>query len=411
MWQIKATLLMFQYKYGNVAWNGWFNGSVNRLYSVNMNTGPKPNEAQLIDHGVARLKEALPATWKVSRIEDPNDNAQRADAILTIGALDQAQARVVVEARTSFAPKDVDAVLGRARLLQRVAGDVPLLVVAPWFSERSRILLVEAGLNYLDLAGNVRLATNYPALFVYREPGAKAPKRRQSGLSLKGVKAGRLVRLLVDAAPPYSGLELARYAGLTAGYVSRLLEMLDREAIVERSPRGSVSSVDWRELLKRRAETYGVFTSNAITRYVCPNGPNYALEKIGDVPRPDIALTGSFPVERVVSIAPPSLLILYTRASEKDLVKIGGLLPADEGANVVIAAPPDPVIMEPRWPVAQPIPPRVPVVAASQLALDCLTGNGRMPQEGDAFLEGMGRNEDQWRFKSLATLEEWGSSS
>ena len=42
------------------------------------------------------------------------------------------------------------------------------------------------------------------------------------------LKAGRLLRLLVDAAPPYSGLELAKYAGVTAGYVSRLLEMLDR---------------------------------------------------------------------------------------------------------------------------------------------------------------------------------------
>src|SRR5487761_1336158 len=261
-----------------------------------MNTGSRVTEAQLIDQGIAILKQALPATWKVARIEDPKDDVQRADAILTIGAMDQAQARVVIEARTSFTPKDVDAALGRARLLNRVAGDVPLLVVAPWFSERSRTLLVEAGLNYLDLAGNVRLATNYPALLVYREPGVKAPKRAQSGLSLRGVKAGRLVSLQVDAAPPYSGLELARYADVTAGYVSRLLEMLDREAIVERNPRGAVERVDWRELLKRRGESYGVFTSNAITRYVCPNGPNYALEKIGDVPRGDVALTGSFPV-------------------------------------------------------------------------------------------------------------------
>jgi hypothetical protein len=369
-----------------------------------MNSERRVTEPQLIDQGLAILKQALPATWKVARMEDPKNDLQRADAILAIGAMDQAQARVVIEARTSFTPKDVDAVLGRARLLQRVAGDVPLLVVAPWFSERSRSLLVEAGLNYLDLAGNLRLATNYPALFVFREPGVRAPKRIQSGLSLRGVKAGRLVRLLVDVAPPYSGLELAKYAGVTAGYVSRLLEMLDREAIIERNPRGAVERVDWRELLKRRAENYGVFTSNAITRYVCPNGPNYALEKIGDVPRGDVALTGSFPVERVVSVAPPSLLILYTRSSERDLVEIGGLLAADEGANVVIAMPSDPMIMEPRWPVGASLPPRVPVVAASQLVLDCLTGNGRMPQEGAAFMDWMGDNEGQWRFKSLADL-------
>ncbi len=180
--------------------------------------------------------------------------------------------------------------------------------------------------------------------------------------------------------------------------------MLDREAIVERNSRGGVGGVDWRELLRRRAESYGVFTSNKIARYVSPNGANYALEKIGDVPQQDVALTGSFPVERVISVAPPNLLIVYSESSEQELVRIAGLLPADEGANVVIAAPSDPVIMEPRWPVAPPIQPRVPVVAASQLALDCLTGSGRMPQEGAAFVDWMGENEDQWRFKNLVSL-------
>jgi len=83
-------------------------------------------------------------------------------------------------------------------------------------------------------------------------------------------------------------------------------------------------------------------------------------------------------------------------------VKVAGLLPADEGANVVLAKPADDVIMEPRWPGNRVL--RVPVVAASQLALDCLTGNGRMPQEGAAFMDWMGENEGQWRAKSLAEL-------
>jgi hypothetical protein len=362
------------------------------------------SESELIDQAVAKLKESLPPTWPVSRIQDDSPESSRADAILQVGSSNQGVARVVVEARKTFSPKDVDTVVGRARLLRRVAGDVPFLVVAPWLSERSRGLLEEAGLSYLDLAGNVRLASTFPALFVFREPKADAPPRLQSRLSLKGAKAGRVVRLLADVVPPYGVLELARYSEVTPGYVSRLLEMLDGEAIVERNKRGAVVRVDWRELLKRRAEGYGVFTSNRIARYVSPNGPNYALEKIGDIPQRDVALTGSFPVERVISVAPPSLLILYTQSSKEDLVRVAELLPAEEGANVVIATPSDLTVMEPRWPSPQSIQPRVPVVAASQLALDCLTGNGRMPQEGAAFMEWMDKNEDQWRFKNLAGL-------
>jgi hypothetical protein len=361
------------------------------------------SESELIESGIAVLKGVLPASWQVLQLPDERAQPNRADAVLNVGPANQVS-RIVVEARKSFAPRDVDAVIGRAQLLTRVGGNVPFMVVAPWLSERSRSLLTGAGLNYIDLAGNIRIATDYPGLFVFREPKADAPKRPQSRLSLRGPKAGRLVRLLADVSPPYGVLELARYAGVNPGYVSRLLEMLDREAIIKRNSRGGVDRVDWRELLSRRAEGYGVFTSNHVSRYVSPNGPNYALEKIGDVPQPDVALTGSFPVERVVSVAPPNLLILYTRSSERDLVEIAGLLPADEGANVVIATPSDPVIMEPRWAVASPIQPRVAVVAASQLALDCLTGNGRMPQEGAAFMDWMGDNEGQWRFKRLADL-------
>jgi hypothetical protein len=41
--------------------------------------------------------------------------------------------------------------------------------------------------------------------------------------------------------------------------------------------------------------------------------------------------------------------------------------------------------------------------AASQVAVDCLTGNGRMPAEGEAIVRWMADNEDQGRLVSLAT--------
>jgi hypothetical protein len=369
-----------------------------------MENSPKLSEPQIIDQGIALFIETLPSNWTVTRLQDDKDDTNRADAILSLGPSNQGLVRVVIEAKTSFTPKDVDAAVGRARLLQRVAGELPILVMAPWLSERSRQMLIQAGLNYLDLEGNMRLSSTYPPLFIYRDPAAKPPKSAQSTLSLKGRKAGRLVRLMVDVAPPYSVLELAKAADVTAGYISRLLEKLDREAIVERNARGGVERVNWRELLKRRAEVYGVFTSNAVERFVCPNGPAYALELAGDLPDADLALSGSFAAERVLSVAPPALLVLYVRMPPARLIQAAGLVPAREGANVVLATPYDPIVMELRWPGTQAIPSRVQVVAASQIALDCLTGNGRMPQEGEAFMEWMALNEDQWRFPALAKM-------
>jgi hypothetical protein len=46
----------------------------------------------------------------------------------------------------------------------------------------------------------------------------------------------------------------------------------------------------------------------------------------------------------------------------------------------------------------------VPSVPVNQIALDCLTGNGRMPQEGEALLDWMAEDEGRWRLPSLSKL-------
>jgi hypothetical protein len=370
------------------------------------NMAPAPlTESQILERGIALLRESLPANWQVQQVADDDGGDAYADALLSIAG-PQGAVRAVVEVKRSFTPSDVAATARQASLLRRVAGTVPILVIAPWLSDRSRGLLTDAGINYLDLTGNVRFVTDYPTVFIQRESNAPAPRRPASTPSLKGVKAGRVVRLLADVRPPYGVLDLARHAGVTPGHVSRLLEALAREGLVERTRSGTVSNVRWRELLERRAESYGVFTSNRIQRYVCPNGAAYALEVAGDVAagEPRAALTGSFAAERIVAVAPPSLLVLYMQGDATSLIQLARLLPAEAGANVVIAQPYDQVAVEARWPEAPPIPPRVQLVAASQIVLDCLTGVGRMPQEGEALLDWMGEDEAKWRFPSLGDL-------
>jgi hypothetical protein len=43
------------------------------------------------------------------------------------------------------------------------------------------------------------------------------------------------------------------------------------------------------------------------------------------------------------------------------------------------------------------------MVNVPQLVVDCLSGSGRMPAEGEAVLEWMQANESEWRFPSLDT--------
>ncbi len=78
------------------------------------------------------------------------------------------------------------------------------------------------------------------------------------------------------------------------------------------------------------------------------------------------------------------------------MARAGRLLPATSGANIVLLEPYDPIVFE-RLVTSDVIP----SVSVAQAALDCLTGNARMPAEGEALLAWMRKNEPRWRIGSL----------
>ncbi len=76
-----------------------------------------------------------------------------------------------------------------------------------------------------------------------------------------------------------------------------------------------------------------------------------------------------------------------------------GLLPADRGTNVVLLRPFDEVVWDSTTEEAG-----IRYASVAQTAADCLTGNGRMPSEGEALTEWMALNEPLWRYGSLSEL-------
>ncbi len=146
----------------------------------------------------------------------------------------------------------------------------PMLIAAPFLSPRTRERLRNSGFAYADLTGNIRLVLAEPGLFIEttgaQENPEPTPRHRKS---LKGAKAGRLVRALCDFRPPVGLRELAKRAGVDPGYASRVVDFLDREALVTRTPRGPITTVDWRALLSRWSQEYSPFRRQGATMYLC----------------------------------------------------------------------------------------------------------------------------------------------
>lgn len=353
-------------------------------------------EASLIDASVSWLDERLPSSWEVSRARQSAED-QTLDGAIALRAPNGTYTTLAVEARISFAPRDVgDLMSGIARSLRALAGHVPLLVVAPWLSARTQELLAAEGFNYLDLTGNAQIKLDDPAVFIRSAGATRNPDPPARGpASMRGARAARLVRLLADVRPPYGVGELASAAGLTAGYVSRLLDAMDRDALVERTRRGAVQDVDVRSLLRAWAAQYEVFKS--ARAYIAPRGASHALAGLVDVAS-RTAVTGSFAAVRLAPIAAPSLLVVYCD-DVAGAVQTLGLLPADEGADVTLLRPFDEVIWERTTDAGG-----LTMAAPSQVAVDCLTGNGRMPAEGEALLSWMAAHEDVCRLPSIDGL-------
>ncbi len=359
------------------------------LFAMTANTLLREND--LIEAAAAWLRERVPAAWAV------NVRPEAAIEVRGTGVY----ATLAVEARGSLGPRDIERLFGSlGRRVRALSPNIQILVVAPWLSARTRELLAAEGVNYVDLTGNALVHLDTPALFVQTRGADRDPAPAPRGKArVRGPRAGRLIRTLVDVRPPYGVRELAQATGLAPGYVSRLLDALDEDALAERSKRGRVQSVDVAGLLRRWAESYDVFSSNDAATFLAARGAAQALLLLADLPEAaQTAVTGSFAAVRRAPVAGPALLCIYCENVDA-LAEPLGLIPTDEGANVALLRPFDPVVWQ-RTDRQD----GIRYVAPSQAAIDCLTGNGRMPAEGEALLEWMLANEQEWRLDSLTDV-------
>jgi len=352
---------------------------------------------ELLDQVVAWLRERLPSTWEVAprRSEMQGSNPDE-DSSLEIRANSGTTAILLVEARRTFTPRDTDQLLGgMTRAFKRMYPFSPILAVAEWISPQAQARLRENKINYVDLTGNAWLSLDNPTVFLSAQGSSRNPGPMPRGKArVQGPKAGRLIRWLVDVRPPYGVREMAGAADLSQGYVSRLFEALDEDALIERNKRGAVESVDTAGLIRRWTETYNVLKANSYRSYIDRQGAANLLNRLAGLDLP-VAVTGSFAAVRRSPVAAPALLAVYTDEPQK-LARTMDLLPSDRGSNVVLLQPYDPVVWQRTTTDSG-----VTYVADSQVAADCLTGTGRMPAEGQALLEWMLANESRWRIDNL----------
>jgi hypothetical protein len=274
------------------------------------------------------------------------------------------------------------------------ADDAQPLVVARYLSPPTRERLVEAGMSYVDVTGNMNLALDRPAIFL-RDVGAQSDPWRGPGRprdTLTGAPAARIVRALADFREPGTVPQLAQKAGASIAATYRVVDLAEQEGLLERQPRGPLSNVRWRPLLERWSRDYR-FMENSITiSALAPRGIEDLAARLRAAPKDfTYALTGSLAAQHLAAHAPARAAALYVTDFDRALTQLD-LRPLDNGANVILVAGDLDVVFE-----RTEDDDGLRVVAPSQAAVDLLNGPGRNPAEGEELLTWMERNEPRWR--------------
>jgi len=346
---------------------------------------------------IAVLRDRLPTTWTIEEGAAPAPASEPGfDAELRLNAPDGTAAVVLVQAKRLLNTRDVPMAL---EALQRAAtgrgGDeeVVALLASRYLAPATRERIVAAGAGYIDATGNVLVTVGRPALFL-RDRGTDRDPWRGPGRprdTLRGPPAARVVRALIDFAPPYTVPEISERSGASTGATYRVVEFLEGQGLLKRQRYGPISDVEWRPLIERWSQDYGFAESNTVQTFLDPRGLDALTDRLASQPDLTYVVTGSLAAQCMAPYAPARLAMLYVRdlAAASDAL---GLRPTESGANVALAAGDYDVVFD-RTDVVDDIR----MAAPSQVAADLLTGPGRNPSEATALLDWMADHEAHWR--------------
>lgn len=330
------------------------------------------------------IRRRLPPAWTAE------ERAGERTPILRLRGPDMRRVDLPVISRKGLVPRDVPALVA--------AAEKPVLVVSSYFGGRTRELLSQAGASYADATGNVRVVVSSPAIFLEGLGAEQDPNRTPRPLqSLRGSAAGRVVRALVELAPPLGVRELAAAAATPLGTVSRVVSFLETEALLTRDERKRIVLVDWPALLARWAKDYELTKSNELLTFLEPRGLSALWPKLERLRR--YAATGG---AAGPGIAATRIAMIYVDEPE-DAARTLGLVHAEAGANVWLLRPYDEVVFtrtRQRAIFAGAASSEVVTVSAAQAVVDLMSSPGRGPQEAEALVEKMKGNEDAWRTRA-----------
>jgi hypothetical protein len=229
-----------------------------------------------------------------------------------------------------------------AQQLRRYADDeaIPLLVV-PYMTEAGARAAEDAGVNWIDLAGNASIRAENLYVWVQGRPDAYPSRGRPS--TPFAPRSARLARvLLLDPSRWWRQKDLVEETGLDDGTVSRVVGRLDEELLLEKRGR-ELRPRDPPLLLDAWAEDYRFDRHDVVAGHMSGSGIEVARKVAERLAEEDVhhAFTGLSAAWAMDHFVRFRLNTVYVEGDPRDVSDVLGVRVSERGANVQIVGPDD----------------------------------------------------------------------
>lgn len=297
-----------------------------------------PTESQIITSVSQRLPELLPALdveVQRPRREDPWDFAMKVRVAGTTR-------RVICEVKSVGEPRYLAQAITTLMRTTRKDPRLYPLVVAPYISPEGQRLCREAGVGYLDLAGNAFL--RFDGVLVDRASPKPPPRAKARLKRLFAPKSSRIIRVLLEQlGETWTLARLTKEATVSLRTTHLVINALEEKAFVEKR-RGEITLQKPGELLDLWAQDYSVDKNRQHTFYTFIRNPGELAAKLcahAVSKKEAVALTLHSGAAVVAPFVRSPDVHAYFVGDRERLVKALDLRPVESGGTVHLLEPYD----------------------------------------------------------------------
>lgn len=301
------------------------------------------SEKDVISELENRLSELIPNLSIIeTRREVRIGSNLTADLIITTRTGDIVK-QAVVEVKYLGEPRLAQLSIEQLKQLTKKLSDCYPIFAAPYVSRRAREICREAGVGYLDLAGNVYIS--FDSVLIDRVGPNESQNERENTRSMLAPKATRVIRELVDNPNQVKRIkQLADQLKMSPGGVYFVIKLLETKGYLERTSDRGIKVVEPRKLLLDWAANWTVHKSKASMFFSFDRRPEEIMKNVTEAAK-RLKLKYAFTCMAGASLVSPFVryedVWFYVEGNKDLLIRELDLRPVSTGANVVILEPYD----------------------------------------------------------------------